>query len=81
MKTVENGEMRAHMVLDNKDSIDVENTKLKDILNSKHLEAINDDTEIHVKIISSDGKTMINSKKFHTRYDEENNELVLFNFM
>lgn len=91
MKTIENGEMRAHMVLDNKDSIEVENTKLKDILkgieelkdifNRKALNSINDDTEVHVKIISSDGRTMINSKKFNIRYDEESNELVLFNFV
>lgn len=91
MKTIENGEMRTHMVLDSKDSIDVENTKvkdifdsiaeLKDIFNSKGLKSINDDTEVHVKLISSDGTTMINSKKFNFSYDEESNELVLFNFV
>lgn len=90
MRTIENGEMRAHMVLDNKDSIEVDNTKLKDVLNGieelkdifnrKALDSINDDTEIHVKLISSDGRTTINSKKFNIRYDEESNELVLFNF-
>lgn len=91
MKTIENGEMRTHMVLDSKDSIDVENTKvkdifdsiaeLKDIFNSKGLKSINDDTEVHVKLISSDGTTMINSKKFCFRYDKESDELVLFNFV
>lgn len=91
MKTIENGEMRTHMVLDSKDSIDVDNKKLKDLLKSiaelkdifsnRGLKTINDDTEIHVKLISSDGRTMISSKKLSVRYDEESDELVLFNFV
>ena len=91
MKTIENGEMRTHMVLDSKDSIDVENKKLKDLLKSiaelkdifsnRGLKTINDDTEINVKLISSDGTTMISSKKLSVRYDEESDELVLFNFV
>lgn len=91
MKTIKNGEMRTHMVLDSKDSIDVDNKKLKDLLKSiaelkdifskRGLKTINDDTEINVKLISSDGTTMISSKKLSVRYDEESDELVLFNFV
>lgn len=77
---LDGGESQKYMVLDNWEEEELVNITAMEIANYIK-EKADDETIVKTNLITSDGKHIVKSDRFTVRFDRENNEVILANYV